>query len=181
MADGVGSGGERTGTPGNPSQTAWHSHVTGLSHCFPSVSSKSVHLSQLPSISQGLNPVHRCLLFMEAWLERIRQEIFIWRNDEKGKRQRDGADCEVNSGILNIRRRCVLTAAASLLPFSLVILLRSNAHSFTSTPSPFSSSVSMALIGYSGAGTAGRRIDPHPSGKAAGWPSQIYKMFSKLC
>lgn len=35
---------------------------------FPFVSSKSVHLSQLPSISQGCNPLHCCLLFTEAWL-----------------------------------------------------------------------------------------------------------------
>lgn len=48
-------------------------------------------------------------------------------------------------------------------------------------PPPILSSVSMALIGYSKAGTAGSTIDRHPSHPGAPGPSQTYKVFSKLC
>lgn len=62
---GEGQGGEGKRHESHPRQLGIHTRQ-GFLIVFPSISSKSVHLPQLPSISQGLNPMHCCRLFMEA-------------------------------------------------------------------------------------------------------------------
>lgn len=85
-ADEVGTNKTETENRGR-SQTAWHSHATGLSHCLP-LHFEKICASVLASLHQSRSQPSASLSSVYGSIaERIRQGIFIWRNDEEARQK----------------------------------------------------------------------------------------------